>query len=259
MTNAIKPLVTEDAFLGGRLRLRQPAQGYRITQDAVYLASIINLKPQEKILDVGTGVGAALFCLGARISKGQLWGIEVLKDLFDLSQENIKLNNMENRAQIIWGDISKSVPDLTPNSFDHVMSNPPYLRKGHAISSPVATKHSANIETTVDLQDWLCFCLKMLKPGGVFSLIYTIDRLDEALGILQGKGGDCVICPLWPRQNKPAKRFLLQMRKGGRGKAILLPGVTIRDDQGNMTESAESIQRHGQALDLKGEPWIHSV
>jgi tRNA1(Val) A37 N6-methylase TrmN6 len=259
VTNAINFSVTEDEFLGGRLFLRQPVEGYRATQDAVYLASIIDLKPEEKILDVGMGTGAALLCLGARISHGQLWGVEALEELFNLAQKNIVLNHMERRTHIVLGDISKSIPELTPNSFDHVMSNPPYLRRGHAISSPMLTKHSANIETTVVLQDWLNFCFRMLKPGGIFSLIYTIDRLDEVLGILDNKGGDCIICPLWPRKNKVAKRFLLQMRKGGRGKAVLLPGVTIRDDQGNLTPHAESIQRHGQALDLKQEHWIHSV
>jgi len=242
---------TEDALLDGRVRIIQPARGFRVAIDSVLLAAAVPARAGESVLDVGAGVGAASLCLAARLDGCRIFGIEVERDLVRLAGENMRLNGFDRRVSIMTGDLTSPPPRLAAGSFQHVMANPPYLEPGRGAPSPVAGRASASVERSGSLADWVAFCHAMLCPGGSVTFIHRADRLADLLGQLAARTGGIVVVPLWPGggdSGRPAKRVIVQARKGSAASLRLMPGLTLHADGGGYTDAAEAILRHGAAL-----------
>ena len=102
---AADPAFSEDRLLGGRVRLRQPAEGYRVAIDPVFLAAAVPAEPHQLVLDVGCGAGAAMLCLAARVPHSRVVGLEMQRDLVRLAGDNAILNAMEARVSVMIGDL----------------------------------------------------------------------------------------------------------------------------------------------------------
>jgi tRNA1(Val) A37 N6-methylase TrmN6 len=244
------PETTEDALLGGRVRLRQPLKGYRAAIDPVLLAAAVPAGPQDHILDVGSGTGAAALCLAARVPFCRITGLEAERDSVRLGAENAQLNGAANRVVFIRGDLLNPPPRLAPGAFDHVMANPPYLTEPSATRPPDRGKAAAHVEGEADLGAWVRFALAMVRPKGSVTFIHRADRLDALLAALAGKSGEIVVFPLWPGVGRPAKRVLVRARKAIATPTRLSPGLVLHDADGRYTAAAEIILRGGAALDL---------
>ncbi len=246
---------TTDDFLGGRLKIRQPAHGYRAGSDALLLAAAVPAKAGDIILDVGAGVGTAGLCLLSRIQQTSIIGLELQHDLVEAALENVAANGFESRCQIVSGDISdrKSFASehqsLISASYDHVIANPPYYADGRAQKSPNKIKSIAHVEQQGDLSSWVKFCLARTKPKGTVTLINRSDRLGEMLRELENGAGNIRIIPLWPAAGKPAKRVLVQAIKGSRSPLTLEPGIVLHNNDGTPTTTADAIARDGLGLD----------
>lgn len=244
--------VTDDSLLDGRVRLRQPASGYRVAIDPVLLAAAVPAAPGEHVLDVGAGVGAAALCLAHRVDGCRLSGLELDGGLVRLAVENAALNGFEQRLSFLRGDLMSPPPGLDAGSFDHVMANPPFLEPGRSSPSPDAARARASVECRGDLGDWVAFCLAMARPRGSVTLIQRADRLDAVLAALTPGAGAVTVFPLWPgvEGGRPAKRVIVQARKGLAAPLRLLPGLTLHGEGGAFTPRANAILRAGAALDL---------
>jgi tRNA1(Val) A37 N6-methylase TrmN6 len=241
--------LTEDRLLGGRVRLSQPAQGYRVAIDPVLLAAAVPAAPGERVLDAGAGSGAAALCLALRVPC-QVMGIELQPDLQQIAAANVARNALAGRVEILPGDLLQQ--PFPSESFDHVMTNPPYLTAPAATAPPHPERARAHVEATA-LDAWLRSCLRMLAPAGSLTLIHRADRLDEILAGLAGGLGALAVFPLWPGEpGKPAKRVLVQGRKGSRAPLALLPGLVLHGPDGGFSTAAEAVLRHGEALALQG-------
>lgn len=243
--------LTEDSLLDGRVRLLQPRQGYRVALDPVLLAAAVAVLPGEQVLDAGAGTGAASLCLALRAPGCKVIGLEIERDLQRIASGNVRLNQASGRVEILQGDVARPPPRLMAASFDHVMTNPPHLRQGDASRSPFATRAAANVEGEVDLVGWLQASLRMLQPSGTLTLIHRADRLDAVLAALAGRLGGMCVYPLWPdNQGRPAKRVIVQGRKGSRAPLRLARGLVLHDAGGQFTPTVEGVLRRGEPLDL---------
>src|SRR5690348_3646334 len=157
--------ITEDRLLGGRVRLRQPARGYRAAIDPVFLAAAVPAGPQDSVLDMGCGVGAAALCLAARVPGCRIAGFELQRDLVRLAGDNIQLNGFAERLSVMQGDLLKLPPRLAPGSFDHVMANPPFLEAAAATAPADAGNAAARLEGEADLAAWIRVALLMVRAG----------------------------------------------------------------------------------------------
>ncbi len=241
---------SEDRLLGGRVQLRQPAEGYRAAIDPVLLAAATAPPPGARLLDLGCGVGAALFCLLARRHDLTAVGLELQPALAALARENLVLNGCGGRAEIRTGDAAAKPPLLPAGSFDWVMSNPPFAAAGSATAPAQAGRELAHQERSLDLSGWIERAFYFLKPRGGLTMIHRADRLPALLAALDGRAGAVAICPLWPREGVPARRVLLQATKGSRAPARLLPGLVLHGGGAGYSPAAEAILRDGAALDL---------
>lgn len=242
--------VTNDTLLGGRVLVRQPANGYRIAIDPIFLAASIDAQPGETILDVGTGVGAAALCLAARSPHCRVVGLEVQSTNVRLAAENIALNNMRDRVEVLWGDLIQPPPRLAAGTFAHVMANPPYLETTQGTTSLTEHKKISNSLDNTGLAQWAKFALLMARPKGTVTFVHRADRLADILTYFHGKLGDIVIFPLWPGEGKPAKRIIIRGRKSTHGPSALSQGLVLHTPDGRYTPGADHILRHGGSLPI---------
>lgn len=244
------PAFTEDRLLGGRVRLRQPAEGYRVAIDPVLLAAAVPAEPHQLVLDVGCGAGAAMLCLAARVPHSRVVGLEMRRELVRLAGDNAILNAMEARVSVMIGDLLRPPPRLSPGAFDHVMANPPHHERGHAAPSAMPGKSAATVEGDADLAAWVRFALAMVRPKGTVTFIHRADRIDAVLAEIAGRAGEVVVFPLWPGDDRPASRVLVRARKQIAAPARLMPGLVLHRPDGRLSDRAEGILREGRALDF---------
>ncbi len=233
---------TENGLLGGRVRLLQPARGYRVAVDAVLLAAAIDATSGQHVLDLGAGVGAVGLCLAARVRDCTVLGIELQPELAALATRNAALNSAGDRLRTIVHDLAGPLPpDLA--AFDHVATNPPYLAAAVADPSPDPSKALATVETSADLARWLSVATGALKPTGTLTLIHRSDRLEEIVGHLMRLGwGDVTV-----KRLPPAARVLVRARLGAAARCESQP-LLLHRPEGGYTDEAEAILRHAQPL-----------
>lgn len=251
--------VTEDRLLGGRVRLVQPATGYRAAIDPVLLAAAVPAEDGDTVLDVGCGVGAASLCVAARVPGARLFGIERERSFVKLAQHNAGLNGVGDRLTIMIGDLRSPPVRLAPGTFDHVMANPPYFDEGSGTIPPDPIKARATVsagpmssEVATSLEDWLKFCLLMARPRGTVTIIDRTERLDRLLVFARDRLGEMTIFPLWPGpaggDGKPAKRIIASGRKGMKGPLRLDAGLILHQVGGAYTPEADAVLRDGRGL-----------
>lgn len=241
--------LTDDKFLCGRLRLLQPEKGYRAATDAVLLAAACPASPGQTVLDLGCGAGAASLCLGARVPRLRLSGLEVQPEYADLARRNAARNGMA--MEVVEGDLAH-MPRVLRRDFDHVIANPPWYPPG-GTPSPVAVRARA-LQVSLPLSLWVQVATRRLAPGGWLTLIAGADSLPDLLAVLAPKLGSATMLPLAPRQGRAALRVILRARKGGRAPfRLLAPFIVHRGDahdgdRESYTPAANAVLRDGADL-----------
>ena len=253
--------VTSDALLGGRVKLQQPAAGYRVAIDPVILAAAVPASDGERALDVGCGVGAAGLCLASRVDGLHVTGIEVERSLAQLATDNAALNGLEDRMDVLVGDFARPPPKLAPKSFDHVFANPPFYEEESNQPPASGARAQATVEGTTGLDAWLEFCALMVRPGGSITVIHRPERLAQILGRLAlERAGAAIVSPLWShnpfvgaRTRKTASRIIVQATAQHGGPLQLASGTILHDADGSYTHAADRVLRGGGALSLLEE------
>ena len=241
---------TDDAFMGGMLSLLQPKRGFRAGADSILLAGAVSAGSGGTVLDVGSGVGAIGLAVARRLPEVSVVCLEIQQALSALAGENAVRNGLDERSQIVCGDLAKPPLAVKERTFDSVVSNPPYYETSRSRPSSGASRTLARRESHVPLPEWIDFCLRRTKPGGTTTLIHLTARLDEVLVRLQPRAGGIVIFPLWPQPGKEAKRVIVQSTKGSVAPLRIASGLVLHDEDGNYTARADAVLRHGAALDL---------
>lgn len=246
--------LSEDAFLGGRLRLLQPLGGFRAAMDAVLLAAACPARPGQRVLELGCGAGVASLCLGARVPGVGLAGLELQPDYAALARQNAARAGQD--FEVFEGDLAAPPAALRARSFDHVLANPPYFaHPGAAAADP--GREAAQREAT-PLALWVQTGLRRLVNGGHLTMVLRADRLPDALAALGPGAGSLTLRPIAAREGREAGRVLMLLRKGGRGRFRLLAPFHMHSaprhlrDGEDLSPAARAILREGAALD-----WTH--
>ena len=238
-------------MLDGRVTLFQPEKGYRTAIDPIFLAAAVPARSGDRILEIGSGSGAASFCLAARVRNVQVTGLELQLDLVNLANESTSLNNLNHNVLFFQGDLLFPPQIISSAQFDHVMANPPYFMRGQSISSPNPQKEKAYVEGEAVLADWIYFALAKVRDGGSVTLVHLYDRREEVITGLAKGAGKISIFPIWPKmRGHGSKRVIIQGRKGQKGSTVLANGLVLHDSQGNFTKQASKILSDAGELNL---------
>ena len=247
---------SEDAVLGGRLRLRQPLKGHRVGHDAILLAAATGGRAGERAADLGAGVGAAGLALAARIRGLRVVLLEIDAALCVLAAENASLNGLNDRVETYAADVedpsSLAAVGLAPGTFDRVLMNPPFHDATKQNVSPDPRRRLAYAAAPGLLARWIESAAWLLKPQGLLTLIWRADELSAVQEALSGAFGDVAVLPVYPRSEAPAVRVLVRAAKSGTGAGITHAGLVLNDAQDKPTEAAEAVLRRGDALVLAG-------
>jgi len=245
--------VTEDAVLGGRLRLRQPRRGHRVGHDAMLLAAACPARTGDKAVDLGAGVGAAGLALAARVSDTMVTLVEVDPQLAALADENARLNRMAGRVRAVALDAAAparafSAAGLAADSVARVLMNPPFNDPDRQRSSPDAARRLAHAAPRSVLGPWIKTAARLLRARGTLTLIWRADGLADVLAALAPAFGAVAVVPVHPAPDRPAIRILATAVKASRAPLVLLPPLVLADASGRPTAAAEAVLRDGAAL-----------
>ncbi len=240
--------IAEDRVLGGRVRLRQAARGYRAGLDAALLAAACDVAEGGRLLEAGCGVGAALLAAAVRRPGASFTGLERDPAAAALARENAALNSLETRVTILGADISQPFVRLGLPVFDAVLANPPFFDDPAALRAPDPAKAGAWMADG-GLSAWTGFLGKAVREGGSITLIHRADRLGDLLALLAPKAGSFQVRPIHPFADAPAKRVLVRAIKTGKAPLKLLPALVLHPREGaKHTDEAEAILRGDAAL-----------
>lgn len=233
--------VVENALLGGRVRLRQPARGYRAGMDAALLAAAVETGPGQRLIEAGCGAGAVLMQIAARRRGVRLTGLERDAAMAGLARENAALNDAD--AEIVEGDVAAGFRAMGLPPFDHAVSNPPFFDDLGALRAPAPGKRGAWLADD-GLAAWTQFLLKAVREGGAITMIHRADRLADLLELLGSTAGSFAVRPVHAFADEPAKRVLVRAIKTGRAPLRLLPALVLHDRSGGKhAPGAEAILR----------------
>jgi tRNA1(Val) A37 N6-methylase TrmN6 len=226
---------TEDAFLGGQLRLRQPKSGHRSGHDAILLAAATSARAGDRVVEFGAGVGAAGLALARRLGGIELVLVEIDPRLASLARDNASANAIE--ADVIVLDVTSaaeafSSAGLKPDSADAVLMNPPFNDAARHRASPDQARASAHVADGETLEAWVHASRRLLKSGGALTLIWRADGLADVLAALGRGFGSLSILPVHGDAGKPAIRVLVRAVKGGRAPMRICPGLLLKDESG---------------------------
>ncbi len=237
---------TEGNLLGGRVRYAQPRAGFRSGIEPVLLAAFVPARPGETVLEGGTGAGAGLLCLAARVPGLRGTGIERDPALAALAGANAAANAQAGLA-FQDGDIAR-LGHPAAGAFHHAFANPPYHPPG-GTASPDSRREDAKRAGPGTLTAWTAALARCLRPRGTLTLILPAGGVPEVLAAMAAAGlGGAVLLPLWPKPGRAAKLVLLRGTRDGKAPFRILAGLVLHREEGGFTTEAEAILRDGAAL-----------
>jgi tRNA1(Val) A37 N6-methylase TrmN6 len=223
---------TEDAFLGGRLRLRQPRSGHRAGHDAMLLSAATPARSGDRVVDLGAGVGAAGLAVARRVAGIELVLVEIDAGLAELARGNAAANAVP--ADVIVLDVTSAADvfaaaGLSPDSVDVVLMNPPFHDPARHRASPDKAREIAHVSTAAVLERWILAARRILKSGGALTLIWRADGLVEVLSALGRGFGSLELLPVHAEPTVPAIRVLIRATKGGKAPLQMHAALVLND------------------------------
>ncbi|WP_029323613.1 tRNA1(Val) (adenine(37)-N6)-methyltransferase [Butyrivibrio sp. AE3004] len=205
--------------------------------DAVLLSGFAFAASGDKVLDLGTGTGIIPLLMAAKTDADSLIGLEIQQDSADMAMRSVKYNGLEERVQIVHGDIKEADKIFEPASFDVITTNPPYMIKGHGITNEESPKAIARHEILCDLNDVMLAAKKLLHPGGRFYMVHRPFRLAEIfLCMCKNRIEPKRIRMVHPYVDKEPSMVLIEGLRDGKSRIKVEPPLIIYDAPGKYSK-----------------------
>ena len=167
------------------LKIIQNQNWFCFGMDAVLLANYCQIKDGEEVVDLGTGTGIIPILLYGKNNLKKIYGIELQKEVAEMAQRSVSLNNIEKHIEILNINIKDYRQYLKKNHFDTVVTNPPYIKTTSNLISPEKKKAISRYEVEGNLEDFIKTGSELLKHRGKFFMVYRPDRLVEVFGLMK--------------------------------------------------------------------------
>jgi tRNA1Val (adenine37-N6)-methyltransferase len=205
--------------------------------DAVLLADFASGNPTAEVMDLGTGTGVIPMLMEARNKGKHFSALEIQEKSADMARRSVQMNNLQDKIQIIQGDIREVRESFKAASFDVVTSNPPYINQNHGLENPNEPKNIARHEILVSLEDVISAASYLLCPGGSFAMVHKPFRLAEIFALLKAyKLEPKRMCLVQPYADKEPNMVLIESTKGGKPMIKIEPVLVVYNRDGSYTD-----------------------
>ena len=236
MQNNLKPGERLDELHRNGYVIIQDPQKFCFGMDAVLLSGFAKVKDGELLLDLGTGTGILPILLEAKTKGKHFTGLEIQEESADMAARSVKLNHLEEKIDIVTGDIKDASNIFGASSFDVITTNPPYMIGNHGISSANQAKAAARHELYCTLDDVLIESAKLLKPNGRFDMVHRPFRLAEIMEKMVRYGLEPKRMRLvYPFVDKEPNMALLEGLRGGNSRLKVERPLIVYQSQGVYT------------------------
>ena len=228
------------------LKIIQNTEGFCFGVDSVLLTEFaIDMKKHSSILDLGTGTGILGILLSKKVEASKIIGVELQEEVADMAKRSVELNNLQNIMQIINEDVQNL--SLNKNSFDYVVTNPPYKKKGTGMISKEGKQIISRHETTVDLDGWIKAASSLLKDNGSIYMVHRPERLNEIIEVLRKYRLEPKrIRFVYPKINKDANLVLIKAVKYANSFLKVEKPLIIYKNDGSYTDEILKIYEDGK-------------
>ncbi len=220
----------------------QRKDGFCFGMDAVLLSGFAQVKEGENVLDLGTGTGIIPILLEAKTKGRRFTGLEIQEEVADMARRSVCLNQLEEKVEIVLGDIKEAGELFPRSSFDVVTSNPPYIRDDHGLKNPEIRKAVSRHEILCTLDDVVREAAKLVKPGGRFYLVHRPQRLMEIITAMkQVKLEPKRLKFVHPFIDREANMVLIEAVRGGGSMVKVEKPVIVFRKPGVYTEEIREV------------------
>ncbi len=221
-------------------------KGYQIIQnpdmfcfgmDAVLLADFATGKKGGRVMDLGTGTGVIPILMEARNKAAHFTGLEIQNESADMALRSVMYNNLGDKIDIVCGDIKEVDTLFKRESFDAVVSNPPYISGSHGLENPSEPKNIARHEILLTLEDVVKAAAYLLKVGGSFAMVHKPFRLAEIIRLLSSYRLEPKrMLLVQPYEDKEPNMVLIEAFKGGNSMIKIEPTLVVYNRDGSYTD-----------------------
>lgn len=205
--------------------------------DAVLLSGFAKAKQGSRVLDLGTGTGIIPILMEAKTQAEHLTGLEIQEESADMARRSVAINGLEEKINIVIGDIKEAGQIFGGASFDVVTCNPPYMIGEHGITNPDAPKAIARHEILCTLEDVVSQAAKVLRPGGNFYMVHRPFRLSEIMVLLvKYKLEPKRMRFVHPFVDKEPNMVLIEANRGGKSRMTVEKPLIVYQKQGVYTD-----------------------
>ena len=225
--------------------------GYKIIQnegkfcfgmDAVLLTGFASVREGERVLDLGTGTGIIPILLEAKTKGSEFKALEIQHESADMARRSVMLNSLEEKIEIVEGDIKEASKIFGAAVFDVVTTNPPYMNDNHGLKNPELPKAIARHEVLCDLEDVVKAAARCLKPGGKFYMVHRPFRLAEIMVVMNRyKLEPKRMRLVYPFIDKEPSMVLIEGARGGKSRITVEPPLIIYESQHKYTKEIYDI------------------
>lgn len=200
------------------LKIIQNKDGFCFGIDSILLTDFAKeIKEKSTIIDLGTGTGIIGILLSDKINPSKIIGVEIQKEVYEMAQKSIELNHLQGKFEIINGDIKDLQDKLQMNTFDAVVTNPPYKKLGTGITNENDKKLISRHEITATLEDFIKMSKKLLNDRGSLYMVHRPDRLVDIIELLRKyKLEPKRIRFVYPKEGKEANLLLIKACKNAK-------------------------------------------
>ena len=218
-------------------RIIQKKKGFCFGMDAVLVSGFAQVKEGEVAVDLGTGTGIIPILLEAKTKGKHFTGLEIQEEVAEMAGRSVRLNQLENRVDIVRGDIKEASRLFGKASFDVVTSNPPYMNDNHGLKNPELPKAIARHEVFCTLDDVCREASLLLKSGGRFYMVHRPHRLAEIITALKAYKLEPKRMKLvHPFVDKEANMVLIEAVRGGRSMMKVEAPIIVYREPGVYTQ-----------------------
>ncbi len=215
------------------LRIIQNPRKFKFTIDAFLLTGFIEPKPNHRIIDLGTGGGVLPLLIAGQREVQSIYGLEIQPELASMAGRSVALNRLEGKITILEGDL-RNLPDiLKPNSFDYVITNPPFFAANQGIISGNQALAKAKFEIDCTLEDVVKSAARLVRANGRVALIYPTARLTDLL-VTMAKAhlSPARLRPVYPKPGANGNLLLMEARPNAKCPLEVLPPLHIYNETG---------------------------